>query len=59
MWKEVAALIFFARNAAGKVTGCKQVMLNRETGNKAELNIAKRSAGKISGSFVSLNMTAR
>ena len=53
--RKLPALIFFARNAAGKVTGCQQVMLNRETGNKAEVNIAKRSAGKISGSFVSLN----
>ncbi len=49
------ALIAFARNKAGNVTGGQSIYLNRETGAKADIKVNKRSFGRIRGSFVEIS----
>ena len=46
------AIVVFARNSHGVVTGGQQILLDQRTGGKAEVDIAKKSFGKIAGSFV-------
>jgi hypothetical protein len=46
------AIVAFARNEQGIITGGQQILLDKRTGGKAEVDIAKRSFGKIAGSFV-------
>ena len=48
------ALIAFARNKEGDITGGQQIILNSKTLDKAEISVPKRSFGKISSSFVNL-----
>lgn len=49
------ALIAFARNKDGNITGGQAIYLNKETGAKASIEVNKRSFGKIRGSFVEIN----
>ena len=46
------AIVAFARNEQGVITGGQQILLDKRTGGKADVDIAKRSFGKIAGSFV-------
>ncbi len=48
------ALIAFARDQEGRITGGQSIYLNKETGAKADIAVNKRSFGKISGSFVEI-----
>ena len=48
------ALIAFAKDAEGKVIGGQHIVLDKKTNNKAKIAIAKKSFGKIAGSFVDL-----
>jgi hypothetical protein len=49
------ALIAFARNIKGDITGYQQILLDKNTGAKADIPTPKRSFGKISGSFVEVS----
>ncbi|KJV80285.1 toprim domain protein [Rickettsia hoogstraalii str. RCCE3] len=49
------ALIAFARSKDGKITGGQAIYLNKDTNNKAEIEVNKRSFGKIRGSFVEIS----
>ena len=46
------AIVAFARNEQGVITGGQQILLDKRTGGKADIDIAKKSFGKIAGSFV-------
>jgi len=46
------AIVAFARNEHGVITGGQQILLDKRTGGKADVDIAKKSFGKIAGSFV-------
>jgi hypothetical protein len=48
------ALIAFARDQQGRITGGQSIYLNQETAAKADIAVNKRSFGKISGSFVEI-----
>ncbi|EER22343.1 AAA family ATPase [Rickettsia endosymbiont of Ixodes scapularis] len=49
------ALIAFARNTDGNITGGQSIYLNKDTNNKADIEVNKRSFGKIKGSFVEIS----
>ena len=49
---KLPALIAFARNSEGIITGGQQILLDSKTHNKADVSIPKKSFGKIGGSFV-------
>ncbi|WP_040255710.1 MobA/MobL family protein [Rickettsia hoogstraalii] len=49
------ALIVFARNKDGNITGGQSIYLNKDTNNKADIEVNKRSFGRIRGSFVEIN----
>ncbi|AFC70039.1 conjugal transfer protein TraA [Rickettsia amblyommatis str. GAT-30V] len=49
------ALMAFARNKDGNITGGQAIYLNKKTNNKAEIEVHKRSFGKIKGSFVEIS----
>ncbi|WP_419234815.1 AAA family ATPase [Rickettsia endosymbiont of Nabis limbatus] len=53
--KYYPALIAFARNKDGNITGGQSIYLNKDTNNKADIEVNKRSFGKIKGSFVEIN----
>jgi len=46
------AIVAFARDSYGVITGGQQILLDKVTGGKAAVDIAKKSFGKIAGSFV-------
>ena len=48
------ALVAFARDADGNITGGQQLLLDGTTNGKANILIPKKSFGKITGSFVHL-----
>ena len=48
------AIIAFARDKEGKVTGGQQILLDRASGKKANVGIAKKSFGRIAGCFVDI-----
>jgi hypothetical protein len=50
--KYYPAVIAFARSKEGKITGGQSILLDSESGKKAELDVAKRSFGRVAGSFV-------
>ena len=50
--EKLPALVGFARNQQGEITGAQVVYLNRETGDKTEAVPAKKSFETISGSYV-------
>ena len=47
------ALIAFARNKDGNITSGQAIYLNKDTNNKADIDVNKRSFGRIRGSFLS------
>ncbi|MBY0580223.1 MAG: AAA family ATPase [Rickettsiales bacterium] len=51
------AIVAFARNEQGVITGGQQILLDKVTGGKADVDIAKKSFGKIAGSFVEVGRT--
>lgn len=52
---ELPAIIAFARNTNGEITGGQQIFLDSETNQKANISTPKRSFGKIAGSFVEIS----
>jgi Ti-type conjugative transfer relaxase TraA len=50
--KTGAAIVAFARNGSGKITGGQQILLDSVTYKKADIAAPKKSFGKIAGSFV-------
>ncbi|MCZ6924021.1 MAG: AAA family ATPase [Rickettsia endosymbiont of Ixodes persulcatus] len=48
-------LIAFTRNKDGNITGGQSIYLNKDTNNKADIEVNKRSFGKIKGSFVEIS----
>lgn len=48
------ALIVFARDKEGNITGGQHILLDKETSDKADIATPKKSFGLISGSFVDL-----
>lgn len=48
------ALVAFAKDKDGRVTGGQQILLDRKTNSKADISIPKKSFGKLAGSFVDL-----
>ena len=48
------ALVAFARDKDGNITGGQQIFLDKETTNKIDIAVPKKSFGVISGSFVYL-----
>ena len=53
--KKLPAIIAFARDDSGNITGGQQLLLDRRTNNKAAINSPRKSFGKISGSFVEIS----
>jgi Ti-type conjugative transfer relaxase TraA len=49
------AILAFARDSEGRVTGGQQILLNKISGAKASVDVPKKSFGKIAGSFVDLD----
>ena len=54
--KYLPAIIGFARDTDGNVTGGQQILLNKTSGHKANVDIPKKSFGRIAGSFVSIGI---
>jgi translation initiation factor IF-2 len=54
-----SAIVAFARNEQGVITGGQQILLDKRTGGKADVDIVKKSFGKIAGSFVTDGMIKR
>jgi hypothetical protein len=52
------ALIAYARDKDGNITGGQHILLNKETNAKADIDVPKKSFGVISGSFVDLGNTS-
>ncbi len=50
--KKLPAIVAFARDASGNITGGQQVLLDPKLGQKAAISVPKKSFGKIAGSFV-------
>ena len=53
--KKLPAIIAFARDDSGNITGGQQLLLDRRTNNKAAINSPRKSFGKIAGSFVEIS----
>lgn len=53
--KNFPALVAFARNSEGNITGGQRLLLDGKTGTKANVDIARKSFGSISGSFVEIS----
>ena len=53
--KSYPALIAFARDESGNVTGGQRLLLDSKTYGKAKVDIPKKSFGHISGSFVEVS----
>ena len=50
--KKMPAIVAFARNSEREITGGQTILLDPKTAKKAEVDVAKKSFGKIAGSFV-------
>ena len=53
--KSFPALVAFARNSDGNIPGGQRLLLDGKTGTKANVDIARKSFGSISGSFVEIS----
>lgn len=51
------AIIAFARDAEGNITGGQQILLDSKTYNKASIDVPKKSFGRIACSFVDVGST--
>lgn len=56
--KSFPALIAFARDEGGNVTGGQRLLLDGKSGGKAKVDVPKKSFGHISGSFVEVSNPA-
>lgn len=54
--KYLPALISFARDKRGHITGGQQIALDKHNARKAEISLPKKSFGKIAGSFVDVGV---
>ncbi len=52
--KRFPAIVAFARDESGTITGGQQLLLDRRTASKADVEVPKKSFGKIAGSFVEI-----
>lgn len=50
-----SALVVFSKDATGNVKGMQAIWLDHTTGNKLDIDIAKRSYGQIKGTMVPVN----
>ncbi|MEI6187464.1 MAG: AAA family ATPase [Alphaproteobacteria bacterium] len=57
--KRFPAIVAFARDESGTITGGQQLLLDRRTANKADVEVPKKSFGKIVGSFVEIAVTGK
>jgi Ti-type conjugative transfer relaxase TraA len=55
----IPALVAFARNSEGEVTGCQQILLDENSGAKADVAVPKKSFGRIAGSFVDVGVISQ
>lgn len=55
--RHLPAVIAFARDQGGNITGGLQILLDSKTGNKASIDVPKKSFGRIAGSFVDVGNT--
>lgn len=53
--KRLQAIVAFARNNSGEITGGQQLLLDSKTLNKADVPSARKSFSKIAGSFVAIS----
>jgi Ti-type conjugative transfer relaxase TraA len=53
--KSFPALVAFARDESGNVTGGQRLLLDGKNGSKAKVDVPKKSFGHISGSFVEIS----
>jgi Ti-type conjugative transfer relaxase TraA len=53
--KRLPAIVAFARDKDGHITGGQQILLDSKSCDKAVVNVPKKSFGKISGSFVEIS----
>ena len=53
--KSFPALIAFARDEGGNITGGQRLLLDGKSGGKAKVDVPKKSFGHISGSFVEVS----
>jgi len=53
--KSFPALVAFARDEGGNVTGGQRLLLDGKSGSKAKVDVPKKSFGHISGSFVEIS----
>ena len=53
--KTLPAIVAFARNKNGEITGGQQLLLNSKTLGKADVATPRKSFGKITGSFVEIS----
>lgn len=53
--KKASILVAFARDNEGKITGGQQITLDSKTCNKADIEVPKKSFGRIAGSFVEVS----
>jgi len=54
--RPMPAVIAFARDADGNITGALQILLDDKTANKACVSVPKKSLGKIKGSFIEVGL---
>ena len=52
--KRFPAIVAFARDESGTITGGQQLLLDRTTASKANVEVPKKSFGKIAGSFIEI-----
>ena len=57
--KRFPAIVAFARDSGGTITGGQQLLLDPATASKADVEVPKKSFGKIAGSFVEIAVTGK
>jgi Ti-type conjugative transfer relaxase TraA len=57
--KRFPAIVAFARDESGTITGGQQLLLDPATASKADVEVPKKSFGKIAGSFVEIAVTGK
>lgn len=55
--KRFPAIVAFARDESGTITGGQQLLLDPATASKADVEVPRKSFGKIAGSFVEIAVT--
>jgi Ti-type conjugative transfer relaxase TraA len=57
--KRFPAIVAFARDSGGTITGGQQLLLDPANASKADVEVPKKSFGKIAGSFVEIAVTGK